>query len=188
MTRPGFILTVGLPGLVLLLVPAVWLFPAGLALHVTLVDDNTPVLVLPMEPGELFTLHYYHSVEHAPIWETHSMDKTGAIFIEEERYEKFGAGMGKMPGAGRMVKKGKYESIVDMHLPVGKFVLRVGSPGVDHTIIWRGRRFNLSENLSHKSVRFSGRPVKVFHKMRCFNGFWQIDPWPETQPQREIND
>lgn len=188
MTRPGFIVAMGLLGLVLLLVPAVWLFPVGLALHVTLVADNTPVLVLPMEPGEQFTVHYYHSVEHAPIWEIHSMDKTGAIFIEEERYEKFGAGMGKMPGAGRMVQKGKYEAIVDMHLPVGKFVLRVGSPGVDHTIIWRGRRFNLSEKIPHESVRFSGRPVKVFHKMRRFNGFWQIHPWPEPQPQRENND
>jgi hypothetical protein len=47
------------------------------------------------------------------------MDASGTIFIEEERYEKFGAGMGKMPGVGRMVKQGKQEAIVDMHMPVG---------------------------------------------------------------------
>ncbi|MCF8093133.1 MAG: DUF1850 domain-containing protein [Desulfotignum sp.] len=178
MTRPGFIAVMGLSGLVLLSVLAAWLIPAGLALHITMAEDNTPVLVLPLEPEELFTLHYYHSVENTPIWEIHSMDKTGTIFIEEERYEKFGAGMGKMPGVGRMVQKGKYEAIVDMHMPVGEFVLRVGSPGVDHTIIWRGRRFNLSEKIPHKSVRFSGRSVNMFQKMRRFHESGIIHPWP----------
>jgi hypothetical protein len=79
-------------------------------------------------------------VENAPIWETHSVDPSGRIFIEEERYLKFGAGMGKMPGVGRMVRRGPYEVIEDMHMPTGDFVLRIGSPGVDHTLIWRGKR------------------------------------------------
>lgn len=174
MTRPVFIAAMGLPGLVFLLVSAIWLFPGGLALHVTLVADNTPVLVLPMAPGEHFTLHYFHSVEHAPIWEIHSMDKTGAIFIEEERYEKFGAGMGKMPGVGRMVTKGNHEAIVDMHMPVGNFVLRVGSAGVNHTIIWRDRQFNLSEKIPHRAVGFSGRPVNMLYKIWHSHGLGKI--------------
>ena len=91
-----------------------------------------------MAPGERFTIHYYHSVENAPIWEEHSLDAEGRIYIEEERYLKYGAGMGKMPGVGRMVRRGPYEVIEDMHMPTGDFILRVGSPGVDHTVIWRG--------------------------------------------------
>ncbi len=152
-------------GLVLSLILAAWLTPGGLELSVTLVKENKPVLILPFKPGERFTIHYYHSVENAPIWEEHSMDETGKIYIEEERYERFGAGMGKMPGVGRMVKRGIYEVIEDMHMPVGDFILRVGSPGVDHTIIWRNQRYNLSDTIAHKAVKFSGKPVSMLHKI-----------------------
>jgi hypothetical protein len=162
MTRPGITAAVCLSGLVLILIASALLIPAGVALHVTPAETDTPILVLPLAPGERFCLHYYHSVENAPIWEDHSMDRSGTIFIEEERYEKFGAGMGKMPGVGRMVRKGKYEAIVDMHYPVNMFVLRVGSPGVAHTLIWRGQRFNLSEKFSHQRVWLTGRPVKLY--------------------------
>ena len=165
MTRSSSIIIFCVLGLVLSLILIAWLTPGGLELQVTLVKEKKPVLVLPLKPGERFTIHYYHSVENAPIWEEHSMDKKGNIYIEEERYEKFGAGMGKMPGVGRMAKKGIYEAIVDMHMPVGDFILRVGSPGVDHTIIWRNKRFNLSATLAHKAVKFSGRPVSMLHKI-----------------------
>ncbi|UCD89764.1 MAG: DUF1850 domain-containing protein [Desulfobacterales bacterium] len=152
-------------GLVFLLLLVAYLVPAGLALQVTLVDSGKPLLVLPLKPGERFTLHYYHSVENAPIWEVHSVDKEGRIYIEEERYLKFGAGMGRMPGVGRMVQRGPYEVIENMHLPTGNFILRVGSPGVDHTIIWRGVKKNLSHLVPHKAVQFSAKPVSLLYRM-----------------------
>lgn len=167
MTRPGSTIIYYVPGLVFLLILFAWLMPGDVELQVTLVKENKPVLVLPLEPGERFTIHYYHSVENAPIWEEHSLDKKGRLYIEEERYEKFGAGMGKMPGVGRMVTKGNYEAITDMHMPTGDFILRVGSPGVDHTIIWRDQRFNLSDRFAHKAVQFSGRPRSMLY------GIWQ---------------
>jgi hypothetical protein len=142
-----------------------WLFPGGLELTVTPVKGGPPLLALPLQPGERFTLHYYHSVENAPIWEEHSLDAKGHIFIEEERYLKFGAGMGRMPGVGRMVKRGDYEVIEDMHMPTGDFVLRVGNPGVDHTIIWRGRSTNLSAVVPHVAVQFCGRPVSLLYSL-----------------------
>ncbi len=165
MTRSSSIIIFCVLGLVLSLMLTAWLTPGGLELHVTLVKEKPPVLVLPLKPKERFTLHYYHSVENAPIWEEHSMDKKGKIYIEEERYEKFGAGMGQMPGVGRKVKKGIYEAITDMHMPTGDFILRVGSPGVDHTIIWRNKRFNLSATLAHKAVRFSGKPRSMLYQI-----------------------
>ena len=103
-------------GLALLLTAGALVLPGGLELRITPVRKQAPLLVLPLEPGEPFTIHYYHSVENAPIWETHSLDPSGRIFIEEERYLKFGAGMGKMPGVGRMVRRGPYEVIEAMHL------------------------------------------------------------------------
>ncbi len=139
--------------------------PGGLELRVVPVKGGPPLVVLPLEPGERFTLQYYHSVENAPIWEEHSLDEQGRIYIEEERYLKFGAGMGRMPGVGRMVQRGPYEVIEDMHLATGDFVLRVGSPGVDHTIIWRGHSKNLSTIAPHEAVQFSARPVSFLYSL-----------------------
>jgi len=165
MTRPSFIILFCVLGLVASLLLTILATPGGVQLRLTLVDEKTPFLVFPLSPGERFTIHYYHSVENAPIWEEHSMDKTGKIYIEEERYEKFGAGMGKMPGVGRMVKKGIYEAITDMHMPLGDFILRVGSPGVDHTIIWRDKQYNLSDTMPHKAVLFSGEQVSLLSQL-----------------------
>jgi len=157
-------------GCVAALLVAAALVPGGLELRAVPVKGGAPLLVLPMQAGERFTLHYYHSVENAPIWEVHSLDKKGRIYIEEERYLKFGAGMGRMPGVGRMVKRGPYEVIEDMHMPTGNFILRIGSPGVDHTVIWRGRRKNLSAAAPHVAVQFSARPVSLLYCLwrRCF--------------------
>jgi hypothetical protein len=163
MTRSRLIIIFWVPGLVLSLILGALLLPGDVELCLTLIKEKTPVLVLPLKPGERFTIHYYHSVENAPIWEEHSMDKNGNIYIEEERYEKFGAGMGQMPGVGQRVQKGLYEAITNMHMPTGDFILRVGSPGVDHTIIWQNQRFNLSEKMPHKAVRFSGKPRSLLY-------------------------
>jgi len=153
--------------------------PGGLELNITPVKGGPPLLVLPLEAGEPFTIHYYHSVENAPIWEVHSLDPTGRIFIEEERYLKFGAGMGKMPGVGRMVNRGPYEVIADMHMPTGDFVLRIGSPGVNHTVIWRKTRTNLSQTAPHVAVQFSARPVSWPHRQ------WRyLFPHPTTPAEK----
>jgi hypothetical protein len=161
------------------LIPALFLAavvaPGGLELKVVPVKGGPPLLVLPLVPGERFTLHYYHSVENAPIWEEHSLDKKGRIYIEEERYLKFGAGMGRMPGVGRMVRKGPYEIIEDMHMPTGNFVLGVGCPVVDHTVIWRGHSRNLSAVAPHLAVQFTARPVS-----RLYNLWRQIFLHPAT--------
>ena len=149
--------------------------PGGLELKVVPVKGGSPLLVLPLEPEERFTLHYYHSVENTPIWEEHSLDRKGRIYIEEERYLKFGAGMGRMPGIGRLVKKGPYEAIMDMHMPTGDFILRIGSRGVDHTVIYRGVHTNLSVVAPHQAVRFSARPVSLLY------GWWRfVFPHPAT--------
>jgi hypothetical protein len=131
----------------------------SLELTVAPVKGGQPLLVLPLQPDERFTLHYYHSVENAPVWEMHSVDAQGHIYIEEERYLKFGAGMGRMPGIGRMVRRGPYEVIEDMHMATGNFILRVGSRGVDHTVVWRGTRTNLSDLAPHAAVQFKARKV-----------------------------
>lgn len=165
--RPLYILF-AVAGLAAVMLLVTWLLPGGLELRVTPVAGGAPLLVLPMKAGETFTIRYYHSVENAPIWETHSVDEKGRIYIEEERYLKFGAGMGRMPGVGHMVMRGPYETIENMHMPTGNFILRIGSPGVDHTVIWRGLEKNLSAIAPHRAVRFEAQPVSLlYHLWRC---------------------
>lgn len=161
----------GTAGILIVATVAAWLTPGGLELRITPVNQDRPLLVLPLEAGERFTIRYYHSVENTPIWEEHSLDKTGRIYIEEERYLKFGAGMGRMPGVGHMVRRGPYEVIENMHMPTGNFILRVGSPGVDHTIIWREREMNLSAMAPHEAVQFTARPVSLLYR-------WWRQLWP----------
>jgi len=151
-------------------------------LRVTPVKGGYPLAEIRIEPGERFTIRYNHSVEDAPIWETHSVDEKGRIYIEEERYLKFGAGMGKMPGVGRMVRRGPYEVIEAMHMPTGDFVLRIGSPGVDHTLMVRGLELNLSAIAPHTAVQFSARPVSwlrmMGHRLRQ-----RPTPWNAAEKQ-----
>jgi hypothetical protein len=181
LTRPIRLTILATAGLVFFLLLILSLMPGGLELRVNPVKGGEPLLVLPLEPGERFTVHYYHSVEDAPIWEEHSLDEAGRIYIEEERYLKFGAGMGRMPGVGRMVRRGPYEVIENMHMPTGNFILRVGSPGVDHTVVWRGIKTNLSAIAPHAAVQFSARPVRLLYWLwRCF--------WPHSATPEAMSD
>lgn len=166
-------------GLLLGVATGVGLLPGGLELSVTSVEGDRPLVIIPLQPGEQFTIRYNHSVENAPIWEVHSVDENGRIFIEEERYIKFGAGMGRMPGVGRMVRRGKFEVIEDMHMPTGDFILRVGSPGVDHTIIWRGIEKNLSAMVPHRAVKFTARKVTL--AFRVWHGIFPRETTPQPK-------
>lgn len=139
--------------------------PGGLVLSVTPVQGGAPLLQLPLMPGQRFTLRYVHSVDKAPIWEEHSVGATGEIYVEEERLVMFGAGMGELPGRGRLTGRGSLQVIEGMHWPLGSFVLRVGSPGVDHTIVWDGGEMNLSALAPGQAVVVSARPVNLAQKL-----------------------
>ncbi len=139
--------------------------PGGLELTVAPVGSGAPLLVAPLEPGERFTLRYVHSVDRQPVWEVHAADPDGRIFVEEERFVMVGAGMGDLPGRGVWTGDGRTQAIRGMHYPVGAFVLRVGSPGVDHTILWRGTETHLSAMAAGKAVRVEARPVSRLHRL-----------------------
>lgn len=147
---------------------AVWWWPGGLELVITPRDGGDPILALPLEPGERFTLYYLHSVDRAPIWEEHSVDRDGNIYVEEERFVMFGAGMGHWPGRGTLTSQGPFQVIENIHEPIGEFILRVGSNGVDHTIIWRGRHMKLSRIAAGQGVVVSARrlslPRQLWHR------------------------
>jgi len=152
-----------LAGVCLLMASATlaWRLPAGLRLVIG-PPGGEPLWLLPVEPGERVTLTYIHSVDGTPIWEEHSVGSDGALFVEEERFVMFGAGMGHWPGHGRLVKRGPYQVIEGIHRRLEEIVLRVGPPGVDHAILWRGRRFDLTRRAAGEriliAVRRAGLP------------------------------
>lgn len=155
------------------------LAPDGTELRIEPVTGGPPLLVAPLEVGEEFTLNYVHSVDRKPIWEVHSVDADGRIFVEEERFIMVGAGMGDLPGRGRWTGDGKTQALKGMHYEIGGFVLRVGSPGVDHTIIWRDTRTNLSAQAAGRAVSVYARPTSRLHR-----AWRRLSPHPAT-PQQE---
>lgn len=131
----------------------------ALELQLRLVDEGGTLLAVPLRPGERFTIDYRHSVDGGPISEAHSVDRSGLIFIEEERFVRLGAGMGHWVGHGTLALRGRYCVIEGIHRPLGRPILRIGSPGVDHTLTWRGRRVALSSRAPGVRVRFVVRPI-----------------------------
>jgi len=121
--------------------------------------SERPLLLVPLESEERFTLKYIHSVDQSPVWEEHSVDRTGTIFIEEERFLTLGAGLGHWEGHGRLTRRGPLQVIEDIHAPIGGFLLRIGSPQVGHTLLWRERRWNLSAMAAGQVVEVFTRPV-----------------------------
>ena len=169
--RPWALALAGL----LLLTAFAGLTSGGVELSVTRVGTGEELWSALLEPGEQFTLRYVHSVDRTPIWEVHSIAATGDIFVEEERFVMIGAGMGDLPGRGRWTGGDGLQAIKDLHYRVGEFVLRVGSAGVAHTLIWRGTETNLSELAEGEAVLVSGRPVSQLHRI------WRhLSPHPAT--------
>lgn len=144
---------------------ALYWFPGDLDLVISPLEGDKPILVLPLVPDERFTLHYIHSVDKSPVWEEHSVDEFGNIYIEEEVFVKFGAGMGHWTGHGTLTKKGPYQAIVNIHERIGDFVLRVGGEGIDHAILWRGKRFDLSNLAAGQAVSVSAHKVSLLERL-----------------------
>lgn len=164
MKRPVRLTMFALAGLALALAVAAFL-PGGLELKATPVKGGAPLLAVPLNKKLEFTLYYFHSVNHKPIWEMHSVDRQGKIFIEEERFVAFNAGMGHWQGHGRHVLKDGLQVIEGIHHPIGRMILRVGSPGVAHTIIWPGGSINLSALVPGQAVEISARPISLLHSL-----------------------
>ena len=166
------------------LLAGVWFLwsPASLELRVEPLAGGEPLLVVPMEFGEEFTLNYVHSVDRKPIWEVHSVGRDGRIFIEEERFVMVGAGMGDLPGRGRWTGQEGLQSVKGMHYLIGDFVLRIGSPGVDHTILWRNTHTNLSSLAAGTAVRVRARPVS-----RVYSIWRRLVPHPARPLSGAVN-
>jgi hypothetical protein len=103
------------------------------------------LLKIPVEYGQSFTIRYIHSVDISPVFEVFRVEKGIGLVLEETYFRMFGAGMGHWQGHGQLVHDGKWTRIKAINDPVGSFILRIGSKGVDHTILLGEQAINLSE-------------------------------------------
>lgn len=141
------------------------ILPGSFQLTIIPKSGGRPLLAVPIRPGESFTLHYYHSVNGCPIWEKHSIDNRGEIYIQEERFVAFAAGMGHWPGHGHLIRKGPYQVIENINKPIGNFILRVAEEKQKHTIIWRGKSLNLSKMAAGQAVMVSVNPTGALKRL-----------------------
>jgi hypothetical protein len=120
-------------------------------------ETGATILDLPVRYGRPFTIRYIHSVDISPVYEVFRADPKRGIVLTDTYFRMFGAGMGHWEGHGTVIQDGEWIRITDIDDPVGRFLLRVGAKGVDHTLLMDDREFNLSETAA-------GRRVEVFLK------------------------
>ncbi len=120
-------------------------------------ETGTTILEIPVRYGRPFTIRYIHSVDISPVYEVFQADAGRGIVLTDTYFRMFGAGMGHWEGHGTLLQEGRWTRITGIDDPVGRFVLRVGQPGVDHTLLIGYREFNLSETAA-------GHRVAVFLK------------------------
>lgn len=103
-----------------------------------------PIVQIPVDYGQAITMRYIHSVDLSPVFEVFRVDEDDGLVLEKTYFRMFGAGMGHWPGHGQLVGDGEWTRIVEINRVLGSFVLRIGSKGVDHTIIAGDHEVNLS--------------------------------------------
>lgn len=107
-------------------------------------DNGKIILALKVKSGDRFTIRYIHSVDKKPIFEQFRLDPDRGLVLEKTWFRIFGAGLGHWPGHGQLTQKDGWITIDKMNYTLGSFVLRIGSPGVDHTILYHQQEINLS--------------------------------------------
>jgi hypothetical protein len=144
---------------------ALSLLSAGYDLIVIPLHSKMPLLRMPIEPGQYFIIQYLHSVNGFPVWDVHAIDKRGNIYLKEERFLAFSAGMGHWPGHGKHVIRDGIQVIEDINEPIGSFVLRIGGMTSPHTIICGDTVVNLSRMAAGKPLRVDTATVSTLQRM-----------------------
>ncbi len=138
------------------------------------VKSRSPVVKIPLSWGEKFKICYMHSVDIKPVCEVFSLKKEHGVFLEEMYFIMFGAGMGHWEGHGHVVGDGNWTWIKKIEKPLGNFLLRVGSRGVDHKLLTGRREVNLTDLAEGKllDVHMEMRPAvfSLVSKLRSADG------------------
>nr|WP_104203992.1 DUF1850 domain-containing protein [Halomonas saliphila] len=106
---------------------------------------------IPLKPGMRWCLGWNHSVKKFPVLDCYRYQQ-GRMVLERSHQPDFAAGLGHTLGRGEQVSDGRggyWIENIDEPVPGDRYTLRVGSPTVDHRLLWQSEgdehRVSLSE-------------------------------------------
>ncbi len=130
---------------ILLFMPTPWLVIED-------VKGGEKLQAIPLTWLDHFEICYTHSVDQEPVCEVFKVKWGKGIVLHEMYFRMFGAGMGHWEGHGYVVSEEGWMKIKEVNKLLGKFLLRIGSRGVDHVLSVKGKRINLTEQAEGKLV------------------------------------
>lgn len=118
-------------------------------------EDGRQLLAVSLATDPDWVVTWNHSVTGVRVSDHYSYED-GLMLLTRSHTPAFDAGLGHIPGRGRVVSDGAHGYwILDLDEPVpgNGYWLRVGSPRVDHAIVHAGRRYSLSAEAAGLRVR-----------------------------------
>ncbi|WP_111413613.1 DUF1850 domain-containing protein [Billgrantia lactosivorans] len=112
--------------------------------------EGETLFELPLTPGMRWCLGWNHSVKQFPVLDCYRY-RQGRMVLERSHQPDFAAGLGHTLGRGEQVSDGEggyWIENIDEPVPGDRYVLRVGSPSVDHRLLWHGDGAENSVSLS----------------------------------------
>ncbi|MDI7260932.1 MAG: DUF1850 domain-containing protein [Thermodesulfobacteriota bacterium] len=150
---------------ILLFIPMPWLVIED-------VKGGGRLLTLPLTWHDRFEICYTHSVDRKPVCEVYKVKWGKGIMLHETYFRLFGAGMGHWEGHGYVVSEEGWIKIKEVDKVLGKFLLRIGSRGVDHILSVRGKRINLTDRAEGNlvEVKIKTYPWFFLHVVKLTGG------------------
>lgn len=144
--------------IILLSTPRPWLL-------ITEVHGGLNLQSIPMGWFDHFKICYRHSVDGQTVCKVFKPSWSMGIVLQETYFQMFGAGMGHWEGHGELVQEKEWIKIKEINKPLGKFFLRIGSQGIDHTLSLRGEEINLSRQAEGKLVEVKVEIKPYFYQL-----------------------
>jgi|SRR5690554_898670 len=121
-------------------------------------DNGATLAQIAMPEGARWCLGWNHSVRHFTVLDCYR-HRAGNMELERSHQPDFAAGLGYTEGRGELVSDGEggyWIENINEPVPGNHYVLRVGSPQVDHRLLWqrggKAYRLSLSERAAGERV------------------------------------
>lgn len=141
----------------LLLAALFWWFGTAQGQCLLVSQGETLLLALDLQLEPRWILAWNHSVTGILVRDFYALQE-GTMTLTQSHTPSFDAGLGHIPGRGRVVSDDKHGYwIKDINEPVigNRYLLRVGSLDVNHRLIHAGQTYSLSERAAGERVRLA---------------------------------
>lgn len=122
-------------------------------------DDQRRIVSLPMSAGQSWCLVWNHSVEGFPVHDCYR-NRAGHMVLERSHQPDYAAGLGPVLGRGEARSDGEggyWIENIDEPVADNRYLLRVGSPKVNHRLVKGAILISLSELAAGERVQISLR-------------------------------